>query len=76
MAKRPNKTSWTEDDLKKLERMLDGGASAVGAAAGFKRGIRSVQVQAVKLGKPYLSIRAARRNMNPDPIKPNAMRQY
>jgi GcrA cell cycle regulator len=76
MAKRPNKTSWTEDDLKKLERMLDGGASAVRAAAALKRGIRSVQIQAVKLGKPFLSTRAARRKMNSEPIRPNVMRQY
>ena len=76
VAKRPNKTSWTDADLKKLESLLDAGASAARASAALKRSIHSVNTQANKLGKRFISVREARKKLNPVPIKPNTMRPY
>ena len=73
MAARPSKISWTEDDLKKLNSLLEAGASAARASAVLKRSIRSVQQRARQLGKSFLSVSEPRKQLN---SKPNTTRLY
>jgi GcrA cell cycle regulator len=55
------RNSWTDEENERLKTMVAGGATAVRAAAAFRRTIVSVRTQARKIGSPFPPIRALRR---------------
>jgi hypothetical protein len=59
----PTKLSWTENDLKKLEALLDAGASARRAAAALNRSVATVQSQARKSGRLFSTMRETRKKV-------------
>ncbi len=76
MPKRPTKVSWTVEDVQKLAKLLENGASPGRAAAALKRKIGAVRSRARAIGKPFPSLRVARRKWNSEPAKPNSLRPY
>ena len=56
LAKRP----WTEEDNAHLKEFVAQGASIIRAAASLHRNIKSVRIQARKLGKPFPPMRVFR----------------
>jgi hypothetical protein len=56
------KTSWSEDDSKRVIELAAAGASAVRASAALDRSISAVRTQASKLGTPFLSNLTIKKN--------------
>jgi hypothetical protein len=72
----PTRLSWTAGDLEKLEKLIDGGASAVRAAAALGRKITVVQSKARSIGKPFPTMRETRKMLFPGPRGKSALWQY
>jgi GcrA cell cycle regulator len=68
---RPIRRSWTEADNEQLKALVASGASAVRAAAKFKRSTASVRTQALKLGMSFVPYRIARKKWG-EPLAKNA----
>jgi hypothetical protein len=52
---------WTNEECERLIQFVNTGASAARASVALRRTMKSVQCQARKLGKPFPTLRAARR---------------
>jgi len=59
LAKRP----WTEEDNAHLKEFVAQGASIIRAAASLHRNIKSVRIQARKLGEPFPPMRVFRKSL-------------
>ena len=57
LAKRP----WTEEDNARLKEFVAQGASIIRAAAALHRNIKSVRIQARKVGEPFPPMRVFRK---------------
>jgi hypothetical protein len=60
-TRRPNVKPWIAEDVAKLEKLLDGGATAVRAAAALSRTIVSVQTKARQIGRQFPDKRAIKK---------------
>jgi len=60
---RLHKTAWTEEDIRRLREHIESGGSPARASAIFRRSIGAVQTQARKMGAPFPSTRAVRRDL-------------
>jgi hypothetical protein len=56
------KTTWNDDNNKRVIELAAAGASAARASVALKRSISSVRMQASKLGTPFLTTRIIRAN--------------
>lgn len=54
---------WNNEDLRRLAEIAAAGGTAVRAAAALKRRVVSCQQKARELGKPFKSVRDARKKM-------------
>jgi GcrA cell cycle regulator len=59
LAKRP----WTQEDNARLKGFVAQGASIIRAAAALHRNIKSVRIQARKLGEPFPPMRVFRKKL-------------
>ena len=59
LAKRP----WTEEDNAHLKEFVAQGASIIRAAAALHRNVKSVRIQARKLGEPFPPMREFRKKL-------------
>ena len=59
LAKRP----WTEEDNARLKEFVAQGASIIRAAAALHRNIKSVRIQARKVGEPFPPMRVFRKKL-------------
>jgi hypothetical protein len=57
---KPIKKPWTDEENERLRRLAAEGASATRAAAALNRKIKSVTLQATKLGVKFPSVREQR----------------
>ena len=57
----PSKMSWTEEDIARLRKLIESGASPARASVVFRRTLLSVQNQARKIGMPFPARRAVKR---------------
>ena len=70
LAKRP----WTQEDNARLKEFVAQGASIIRVAAAIHRNIKSVRIQARKLGEPFPPMRAFRKKLADVPS--SSWRQY
>src|SRR6267378_5330437 len=70
LAKRP----WTQEDNARLKEFVAQGVSIIRAAAALHRNIKSVRIQARKLGEPFPPMRAFRKKLADVPSR--SWRQY
>lgn len=72
----PTKVSWTPEEVEKLAKLVDAGASAARAAAALKRNIIAVQAKARSIGKTFQTVREMRKKLDASPPQRNAFRPY
>ena len=68
------KSEWTEEDNARLKEFVAQGASIIRVAAALHRNIKSVRIQARKLGEPFPPMRAFRKKLANVPF--SAWRRY
>jgi hypothetical protein len=61
---RQTKTSWTDDDFRRLRQYAERGHSAFRIAAALKRSVAGVRTMAQRIGITILSGRAIREKIN------------
>jgi hypothetical protein len=52
---------WTNEECERLIQFVNTGGSVARASVSFRRTMKSVQYQARKLGKPFPTLQAAKR---------------
>lgn len=60
MPRRPLTRQWTEDDVAKLAKLLESGATLTRASAALNRNSSSVQKKARELGLKFPGVREVR----------------
>jgi hypothetical protein len=68
------KSEWTEEDNARLKGFVAQDASIIRAAAALNRNIKSVRIQARKLGAPFPPMRIFRKKLADAPS--NSWRHY
>jgi GcrA cell cycle regulator len=56
------KTTWNDDNNKRVIELAAAGASAARASVALNRSVSAVRIQASKLGTPFLTTRIIRKN--------------
>jgi hypothetical protein len=56
------KTTWNDENNKRVMELATAGASAARASVALKRSISSVRMQACKLGTPFLTNQTIKKN--------------
>jgi hypothetical protein len=61
---------WTDTDIKHLKALLADGSSAIRASVALKRTLKSVQLQARKLGTPFPPLARSKLPKSPSNLWP------